>query len=479
MSNLIYTYNNPVNVSLNIGTSNYPVNIIYNPEGDIFYCRGRVTPFIYYFQFNTNKTSANLYPLINLSNNSYFNNSSTTYWEGIRDIQYNNGKLYINMAGYIHTLTLSPSDYITVTSVQSVNINRPNYKSSITINPYSKKLYLSYYTNYFDTSYNIYDLSTDLLLNSPEVGYFTGLTGNPNYIVYQPPSFAFDQFNNVYYNLSGGIYRTNIDSSFNFATSNQTLIIPSVGGAAGIAPGGILYNPAHNYIYTSVWTTNRFLPNVYTRDGTLLVSNYTNINYLYPSAAIDKLYNVFFFQSEPFSVYIAYKIVCFKEDTQILTSNGYRLIQELKKGDLVKTLNQGYKPIYKIGQSEMNHLCSEERIKEQLYKCSTEKYPELFEDLVITGCHCILVDEFTSEEEQQESVLLHEVNLYMTEGKYRLPACVDKRTSVYEVAGTYNIYHFALENDDYYMNDGVYANGLLVESTSKRFMDKTFTNLLE
>jgi hypothetical protein len=28
----------------------------------------------------------------------------------------------------------------------------------------------------------------------------------------------------------------------------------------------------------------------------------------------------------------------------------------------------------------------------------------------------------------------------------------------------------ALENDDYYMNYGIYANGLLVETCSKRFM---------
>jgi len=28
----------------------------------------------------------------------------------------------------------------------------------------------------------------------------------------------------------------------------------------------------------------------------------------------------------------------------------------------------------------------------------------------------------------------------------------------------------ALENDDYYMNYGIYANGLLVESCSKRYL---------
>ena len=34
-------------------------------------------------------------------------------------------------------------------------------------------------------------------------------------------------------------------------------------------------------------------------------------------------------------------IPCFKEDTKILTVDGYRYIQELRKGDLVKTLNHG------------------------------------------------------------------------------------------------------------------------------------------
>jgi hypothetical protein len=43
------------------------------------------------------------------------------------------------------------------------------------------------------------------------------------------------------------------------------------------------------------------------------------------------------------------------------------------------------------------------------------------------------------------------------------------------VKGDHKIYHFALENEDNYMNYGVYANGLLVETTSKRFMDERVT----
>jgi hypothetical protein len=51
-----------------------------------------------------------------------------------------------------------------------------------------------------------------------------------------------------------------------------------------------------------------------------------------------------------------------------------------------------------------------------------------------------------------------------------LPACIDTRAEIYSGKGEHTIYHFALENDDYYMNYGVYANGLLVETCSKRYL---------
>lgn len=168
-------------------------------------------------------------------------------------------------------------------------------------------------------------------------------------------------------------------------------------------------------------------------------------------------------------------ITCFNKDTKILTNNGYVLIQHLKKGDLVKTLKNGFVAIENIGRKDIYHPGLKERIKDQLYVCSKEKYTELFEDLVITGCHCILVDNFVSEEQKNKTI---EVNgeIYVTDNKYRLPACVDLRASVYEISGTYTIYHIALENDDYYMNYGVYANGLLVETCSRRYL-KELSNM--
>ena len=159
--------------------------------------------------------------------------------------------------------------------------------------------------------------------------------------------------------------------------------------------------------------------------------------------------------------------VCFKIGTKILTNNGYMPIQNLKKGDLVKTVKHDYVAINMIGHKEIHHCASKERIKDQLYVCSKKMYPELFEDLIITGCHCILVDSFIDAEQRQHTIDING-DTFVTDNKYRLPACADYRADVYEKEGSYMVYHFALEHDDYYMNYGVFANGLLVETCSKR-----------
>jgi len=96
-------------------------------------------------------------------------------------------------------------------------------------------------------------------------------------------------------------------------------------------------------------------------------------------------------------------MTCFNEDTKILTDNGYIPIQKLRKGSLVKTLKDGYKAINMIGKREIYHPSIKERIKDQLYKCSNSKYTEIFEDLIITGCHSILVDNFKNEEEKNNN----------------------------------------------------------------------------
>ena len=164
-------------------------------------------------------------------------------------------------------------------------------------------------------------------------------------------------------------------------------------------------------------------------------------------------------------------IVCFKEGSKILTNTGYVKIQDLRKGDLVRTVIHGFKPICMIGKREIYHIASKERIKDQLYRCSKSQYSDVWEDLIITGCHSILVDRFKDNTQREKTIEVNG-NTYVTDCKYRLPACADDRASVYEIPGNYMVYHLALENTDNYMNYGIYANGLLVESCSKRYLNK-------
>jgi len=166
-------------------------------------------------------------------------------------------------------------------------------------------------------------------------------------------------------------------------------------------------------------------------------------------------------------------ITCFKEGSKLLCSKYgselYMSVQDIRKGDLVKTRLNGYVPVNMIGSKTIYHPASSERIKDQLYKCSPDKYPELTEDLILTGCHSILTDRFISDQQREDTIKVNG-DAYVTDRLFRLPACVDDRTSVYDIPGVYKVYHLALDHDDYYMNYGIYANGLLVETCSKRYL---------
>jgi hypothetical protein len=175
-----------------------------------------------------------------------------------------------------------------------------------------------------------------------------------------------------------------------------------------------------------------------------------------------------------FSVYPS--APCFLEGTKILCLiNGkgeYRPIETLTPGTLVKTSGNGYKKVHSIGKGHIQNPGNDERSENRLYRCSPENYPGLTENLYITGCHSILVDTLT--DEQREMTKKHLGRIYMTEQKYRLMAYLDDRALPYHGEGI--IWHIALENADEQMNYGIYANGLLVESCSIRFL-KNYSNM--
>ena len=170
---------------------------------------------------------------------------------------------------------------------------------------------------------------------------------------------------------------------------------------------------------------------------------------------------------------------CFLEGSTILCQvhgvDQHVAVEQLTTGMLVKTRSSGYKPVVLIGHGTIENPGDDDRTKNRLYKCSLTNYPELKHDLYITGCHSILVSHISDKE--KEALIGHLGKIFITEDKYRLIACVDERAEPWNSKGTYNIWHFALENENESMNYGVYANGgLLVESCSIKFL-KTKSNL--
>jgi len=171
---------------------------------------------------------------------------------------------------------------------------------------------------------------------------------------------------------------------------------------------------------------------------------------------------------------------CFKEGSLVLTIDGYVPIQNLRKGDLVKTLTNGYLPINIIGKKTIKTTKEAKLMSECLFQCTNENYPEIFEDLYITGLHSILVDSLTKEQGEKIMGLYNLTDgFYITENKFRLPACFDDRATLYETDEDVTIYHLALDNENEDNNYGIYANGLLVETTSIQLLKDSDMTLIE
>jgi len=164
--------------------------------------------------------------------------------------------------------------------------------------------------------------------------------------------------------------------------------------------------------------------------------------------------------------------ICFKEGTKILclvdNKEVYLPIETITPGTLVKTSLDGYKKVDMIGSSKMYNPGNTLHSMKRLYVCKQANYPELLENLVLTGDHSILVPDIT--EKQRADINEYMGRIFVTDRKYRLMACLDSRAEPYTEEGIHTIWNLALENESYYGNYGIYANGLLVETCSRRMI---------
>jgi hypothetical protein len=160
---------------------------------------------------------------------------------------------------------------------------------------------------------------------------------------------------------------------------------------------------------------------------------------------------------------------CFNEGTKILCLNKnleeeYIPIEHLKRGDLVKSYKHGYRKIDLIGKNTLVNNAS--KFNECMYKMEKTDDNMLLEDLIVTGGHAILVDELGEYADENNKFFGETPKI---DEKYLLLSCLSNEFKKIEDTQLYTYYHLTLENnDDDEERFGIWANGILTETPSKK-----------
>ncbi len=294
-------------------------------------------------------------------------------------------------------------------------------------------------------------------------------TTSSNWIVTNllgPFAVAVDSTNTYLYITDGGGTSGTI-KQINIATS--TITNWSVSGLTLNQPYGITIDSTNNYLYIS--------NNISGIINQIDITTKTKTNWL-----VSGLINCYQIIIDPTNTYlylantgtkqinrITISLGCFLKGTKILTNKSYVKIQKLKKGDLVKTLNNGLVSIKFIGKRSFFNKITEERMNAHLYKLKKNDFPELKEDLYITGGHPILIDNPDKETNKKLLDMIDYDTSIITEGKYRLFSFINPKAELWNDEGIKEVYDIVLENEDPYRNYGIWANGILTESMNEHF----------
>ena len=287
---------------------------------------------------------------------------------------------------------------------------------------------------------------TDINTNNPGTTWTTVVTGTP---------YVLSLYNAELYNPK----RVSI---------NTTEYVSSEG----------LFQPGYTY---SIVTTDKSVSTGLTIN--LLTGSLTLTNMTLYEKVTTRVFASKFVGSKPYdyncNTLRVWYSVCFKEDSEILclidNEEKYVKVQEMKPNMLVKTYNEGYVAVHKIGWFNLINEINNERNPNGLYELSKETYPELKENLVLTGRHCILVDHLNDKPLNTYKFARH-IKLH---NKHKLPCVANEQATPYKKEGMFKIWCFCLESEDKTKNFGIYANGMLVESTNKQTVDDAELDIVE
>jgi hypothetical protein len=422
----------------------------------------------------------------NLSTNVY--TSINSFSQRCINIILNHKKTIIYGLNSIYNSTSRFWSYDISNNIISTIHNQGIYfeNSNITITKNDSTIYCTYYDTSIGSSILI-TIDTATSTYTDNVYTFSSNLNVGTMTLSHDETLLYGIINNTIFSYR--IATQTITNLYNFVTG--TAMSPLVlGGSKN--NNHILYGTLTNssasglpsiYSYDTLFNT---FSTIYNYGGTNLIST----NYVYPEKGGSPLGTILYANKDTIitttrgggtyelgaivKVRIHYpEAPCFLEGTRILcldeTSNQmvYIPVQNIRKCMKIKTAKHGFVPVNMIGVSEIENEGSE-RIMNRLYRLKQAQYADLFEDLVITGCHSTLVDGLTNKQIQDTLQIFDMV--FMTDDKYRLLACLDEKAQPYEKSGNFTIYHIALDHDDYFMNYGIYANGLLVESCSQRYL---------
>lgn len=222
-------------------------------------------------------------------------------------------------------------------------------------------------------------------------------------------------------------------------------------------------------------------------DGVLVIKASTfseeqDLNYTASTITGDSEYIYFGNGAAGFIVFKKNTPICYNENTKILSLvNGKRLyvpIQDLRKGDLIKTFLHGYKKVDVIGKGSFTNNVN--KPDTCMYKLVKSEQNTLIEDLIVTGKHSLLVDHVpTSILDDHFDGKLE--NVQKVDDKYLIHASINPAFEKMEDSNEYTYYHLVLENDDNSETKryGIWANGVLSETTFSKDFEGSKLKVME
>ena len=420
------------------------------------------------------------------------------------------GNLYIASSGGSKITKIEPNGN------SSLFVSPPFNASSLAFDEFDN-LYVANSVNSINKidplgNITLYANNTSGLINTPQGIVFDSVGnlyianyGNNNILKVDTASNVSVFATSALFNLPFGI---TIDTAGNFYVTNfgnntiskiDTTGLIVITYATGInQPSAIAFNSVGDLfvysdgsfsVYKITTTTNTFtFSNV--------VINTSGLNHLF-------IYDNTIGQLVAFDIFLEIGAICFKEGTKILCfidkQEKYIPIEDIKEDTFVKIYkkNGKFEDQYKRAKTIIKGsiLNAREHTMHKLYKLSKSKNPALIADLYVTGSHALLYDNLSNEEFEKMDELIECYNNYnitfsdedeydeeyindvknlikyyndykiTLEDKYKLIAYFNMDFEEVIDNSICNIYHIVLENANKTENYGIYANGILAEST--------------